>query len=240
MNKTQRILTSALTNLVLVFTIIVVAVSTIIDPAAVTASSVINGVIYTGDTNSKNVSLMINVYWGTEYIDGILKAFDDAGMKTTFFIGGTWAEKNQDTLQKIIDHGHEIGSHGYNHKDHDKLSSEQNYKEISNTHNLIKQITGKDMTLFAPPSGAYNSLTVATATRLGYKTIMWTRDTIDWRDKDSSLIFTRATNKMKGGDLILMHPTEHTMKALPRILDYIKSEGLTCNSVSETIKGVIV
>ena len=96
------------------------------------------------------------------------------------------------------------------------------------------------MNLIAPPSGAYNTTTVNVAKSLNYKTIMWPRDTIDWRDKDENLVFTRAINKINGGDLILMHPTAHTLKALPRILNFIKSKDLTCSPVSTTIMGIDV
>ena len=92
------------------------------------------------------------------------------------------------------------------------------------------------MNLFAPPSGAYNKTTVSCATSLGYQTIMWTRDTIDWRDKDANLIYNRAVKNPNGGDLILMHPTDATVKALPRIIETLQSKGFTLTSVSENIK----
>ena len=64
---------------------------------------------------------------------------------------------------------------------------------------------------------------------------MWTRDTIDWRDKDAELIYQRATKNLSGGDLILMHPTEKTATILPKILDEIKRLNLRAVTVSETL-----
>lgn len=202
-------------------------------------SSVINGAYYSGDKSGKNASLMINVYWGTEFIDGILKVLEEKEVKTTFFIGGTWAVMNEQCLKKIKDEGHEIANHGYHHKDHDKISEQENLKQIKNTHTIVKELLGVEMNLFAPPSGAYNKTTVKAATSLGYKTIMWTRDTIDWRDHDANLIYERAVKNAAGGDLILMHPTEATLSALPRIIDNFKEKGLNLTTVSETIEGVV-
>ena len=91
------------------------------------------------------------------------------------------------------------------------------------------------MTLFAPPSGDFNKTTLQVATDLNYKTIMWSKDTIDWRDKDDELIFTRATKSVSGGDLILMHPTKHTLSALPKILDYYLNNGLIVSTVTNTL-----
>lgn len=193
-------------------------------------------IIYNGNRSSNNVSLMINVYWGTEYIDDMLEIFDSYGVKTTFFIGGKWAEKEPEILEKIYSKGHEIASHGYLHKEHEYLSYDQNYDEIKANHGLIKSLIGVDMNLFAPPSGSFNKSTIKASNDLGYKTIMWSKDTIDWRDQDANLIFTRATNGVKGGDLVLMHPTKCTVKALPLILEYYKINGLQCTTVSECLK----
>lgn len=203
----------------------------------VTSSSVINGVYYSGDEKSNKITLMINVYWGTEYLDEMLQILEDNDVKTTFFVGGTWAVAESDMLQKIYDAGHEIGNHGYYHKDQGKLSAEKNYEEIINTHNLVKSLIGVEMDLFAPPSGSYNKKTVEIAKELGYKTIMWTdgRDTIDWRDKDSEVIYNRAIKNCKGGDFVLMHPTEATKNALDRIIKTLKEKGFELCTVSENI-----
>lgn len=191
--------------------------------------------IYKGSAADK-VSLMVNVYWGTEYLDDMLKVFSDNGITTTFFVGGSWAAQNDGMLKKIADAGHEIGNHGYYHKDHKKLSAQRNYEEINVTHQLVKSILGVDMTLFAPPSGSFGKVTLQQAEALGYTTIMWTRDTIDWRDHDTELIFKRATQKTEGGDLILMHPTKNTLEALPRIIQALKDKNLTVAKVSEVLQ----
>lgn len=198
-------------------------------------STTVSGVYYNGDKNSKNISLMINVYWGTEFIEPMLEIMKGKNVKTTFFVGGTWAVLNHDVLEKIYKQGHEIGNHGYHHKDHDKISEEENFNQIKNTHVVVKELLSIDMTLFAPPSGAYNKTTVASASGLGYKTIMWTRDTIDWRDHNADLIYNRAIKNASGGDLILMHPTESTLKALPRIIDALQEKGFNLTSVSDNI-----
>lgn len=193
-------------------------------------------VIYNGNRDSTNVSIMFNVYWGTEYIDGILDVLDQFDVKTTFFVGGQWVEKEPKMLDKIISRGHEIGNHGYFHKEHEHLSYEQNLEEINTTHNLVKVVHNYEMNLFAPPSGSFNRSTLDTCAELGYSTIMWSKDTIDWRDKDANLIFTRATSNVKGGDLVLAHPTENTLKALPLILEYYKVNNLTATTVSNCLK----
>lgn len=193
-------------------------------------------IIYNGNTSSNKVSLMINVYWGTEYIEDMLEIFNKYSVKTTFFVGGQWVEKEPEMFAKIIENGHEIGNHGFFHKDQEYLDYSQNYDEINVNHNLVKALSNVEMNLFAPPSGSFNKSTLQAASDLGYSTIMWSKDTIDWRDKDANLIFNRATNNINGGDLILAHPTECTLKALPLILEYYKINNLIATTVSECLK----
>lgn len=200
-----------------------------------TANSEYNGTIYAGDKNSNNVSLMINVYWGNESLIKMLEILDKYEVKATFFVGGTWAQENQNLLKQIYSKGHEIGSHGYKHKEHGKLSYTENLTEIQTCHEIVKEILGIDMELFAPPGGSYNANTVKSAWFLNYKTIMWTRDTIDWRDHNSSLIYNRAVTNMQGGDLILMHPTPNTAEALTNIICYAKNHKFNLAPVSQTL-----
>ena len=180
--------------------------------------------IYNGNLSSNKISLMINVYWGNEFIEPMLKTLKDNDVKTTFFVGGMWAEKYPDLLKEIYNEGHEIANHGYFHKDQNLLNLDGNKKEINDCHNIVKKTINVDMNLFAPPSGAFNKSTLTAAESLGYKVIMWTRDTIDWRDQDSEIIFKRATQNAKGGDLVLMHPTKATAAALENIIKELKTK----------------
>jgi len=191
--------------------------------------------IYKGNTDGNNVSLMFNVYWGDEYLEPILEVLKEKNVVTTFFVGGVWASKNGDYLDMILEYGCELGNHGYVHKDQDKISQQENYNEINLTHQLVKSFTAIEMNLFAPPSGAYNNTTLTVAESLGYRTIMWTKDTIDWRDQDANLIYNRAIKNASGGDLILMHPTAKTLEALPNIIDYFKSQNLNITTVTNTL-----
>ncbi len=200
-----------------------------------TANSEYNGTIYAGDKLSKNVSLMVNVCWGEEYVEKMLKILDKHKAKTTFFVGGDWAKDNAELLKRMHSAGHEIANHGTSHKEHGKISYDENLNEIQKCHKIVKDILKIDMELFAPPGGSYSKATTKASESLGYKTIMWTRDTIDWRDKDSNLIFERATMKMSGGDLVLMHPTACTVDTFERIILHIKNKGLNVATVSQTL-----
>ena len=226
------------TNGFLAIVLLVVGVICFVPYGVTTAGKLSDRVYYSGNTDSKYVSLMFNVYWGTEYIPQILDTLDEYEVKATFFIGGSWADDNTETLREIEKRGHELGNHGYFHKDQSKLSQAENRSEIEVCGKLVQQLTGASPALFAPPSGAYSEATVDAAQELGYKVILWSKDTIDWLDHDQSLIYSRATKEVKGGDLILAHPTQETASALPSILRFFKENGWEQVIVSENISGV--
>lgn len=192
-------------------------------------------VIYAGDESKNNVSFMINVYQGNEYVKNILDILDLFKVKTTFFIGGSWAVKNIDLVKEIYTRGHELGNHGFYHKNQNNLDFDENVQEIKLCHEVVSKNLGIEMKLFAPPSGAYNAKTVDATEFLNYKTIMWTHDTIDWRDQNADLIYNRATKDLSNGDLILLHPTEKTVQAFTNIITTAINSGFNPTTVSNCI-----
>lgn len=210
-------------------------------PSAGEPTQAVNNAIYEGNKESAKISLMFNVYENAQNVEKIAEILDEYSFKCTFFVGGSWVAKNPNTLLKVASKGFEIGNHGYLHRDHAKLNLKQNTEEIVLTERLIDGVLAdipsyKNCKLFAPPSGSIGDTMFDSCKQLGYRVIMWTRDTIDWRDHDVNKIFDRAIKDVKAGDLVLMHPTDCTVQALPRILEYISSAGLVADTVSSVIK----
>lgn len=191
--------------------------------------------VYYRAKNANGVSLTFNVYENTENVYKILDILDDYSAKATFFLGGCWADDNIDCVREIAKRGHEVGSHGYFHKDHSRMNYSQNLAEIRPSVKLLNAMLGYNITLFAPPSGAYCDATITAAEALNLKTIMWSRDTIDWRDSDVGLITSRATKNLVNGEFILMHPKDVTVKALPLVLGYMQSNGLKAVTISQNL-----
>lgn len=190
--------------------------------------------IYRGNEKKPMVALMINVSWGTEYVEGLLSVLDEYGVKATFFLDGNWIKRNRDVAISIKNNGHEIGNHAYSHPDMTKISLDKIHDEIANTEKLIEDIGAKSH-LFAPPAGAYDDRVVKVANEYNMRTILWTLDTIDWKKPTADQIVNRIVPKLENGALILMHPTESTVEALPRMIEGAQEKGLTIGTVSEVI-----
>lgn len=202
---------------------------------AVEVSGDNTNVYYRAENEPQGVSLMFNVYQNTSQVYKILDILDEYQAKATFFLGGSWADDNVDCVRDIYARGHAIGSHAYFHKDHSVMNYRQNYDEIKPSIQLLEAILGNKITLFAPPSGAFNDNTLSVCAALNLKVIMWSRDTIDWRDNDAQIIYKRATEGLSSGEFILMHPMEASVSALPDILGYITANGLKAVTVPQNL-----
>lgn len=191
--------------------------------------------IYRGNPNKKMISLMINVAWGNEYIDSILNTLNKDKVKATFFLDGSWLNKNAELAKRIQAEGHEMSNHAYTHPDMSALNRQAQHSQIAKTEALLKSTLNVNNKWFAPPSGAFNQATVQIAEEMGLKTVLWTIDTIDWQKPPADTIIRKIAQKIEPGALILMHPTSSTRDALAGIIATAKEKGYAIGTVSETL-----
>ena len=189
-----------------------------------------------GDSAQAAVSLMFNVDWGEDVIPALLEILEDSGARVTFFVTGTWARKNPQMLRLMYGQGHEIALHGDEHAHILKLSDKDLSTLISQNAETVKKIIDvPPARLFAPPYGEVNERVVKVAADLGYATIMWTHDTVDWKKPPASTIVKRVVGRAESGALFLMHPTAPTTEALPTILRGLKAAGYQVAPVSQLL-----
>jgi peptidoglycan/xylan/chitin deacetylase (PgdA/CDA1 family) len=66
---------------------------------------------------------------------------------------------------------------------------------------------------------------------------MWSVDTIDWQRPDPATIVKRISNKVHNDAIILMHPTEPTVKALPDMLKYLQEQQYKMITINQITAG---
>jgi probable sporulation protein (polysaccharide deacetylase family) len=192
--------------------------------------------IFHGNTINPKVAFACNVFWGEEYLPAMLKTLDDNNIKITFFIGGSWGKRFPTLVTELGARGHELGNHTYSHPHPNTISKEKNKEQILRTEELVKELTTIKTSLYAPPYGEYNDTVLSAANELGYTTIMWSIDTIDWQRPPTDVVINRVMKKIHNGAIILIHPTDVTSKALPELIKQIQDKGYTISTVSDIIK----
>jgi len=191
--------------------------------------------IYRGSTDIKAVALAVNVDWGEDIIPGMLELLKKEEVPATFFVTGRFASKFPGVVKEIDAHGHEIGNHGFSHNHPDRTGFAENQREIIRTEEALKKIVANPAKLYAPPYGECSTRVVEAAEKLGYKTIMWTVDTVDWKGGTAEGIAEKVVTKAQNGAIILMHPKPVTLEALPIMIKELKTQGYQFQKISQII-----
>ncbi|MGA8943505.1 MAG: polysaccharide deacetylase family protein [Thermoactinomyces sp.] len=195
-----------------------------------------NEPVYRGNEKKKAAALMVNVAWGTEYIPEMLKILRTERIKATFFLDGSWLKKNPEAARQIVREGHEIGNHAYSHPLMSQISTAQIEKEIGKTQSLIEKTLQVKSQWFAPPAGDFDRRVIKMAAQFHMNTILWTLDTVDWKKSVSPEMMVQKTKKeIAPGTLLLTHPTERTVKALPQMIRAGKDKGLKWLTVGKLL-----
>lgn len=184
----------------------------------------------------KKVAFSFDASWGAERTGRILEILREHDIKTTFFITGFWIAEYPEHLKKISDEGHEIGNHTATHPHLNSLTAEQIRQELKEVERMIKEVSGQQPTLFRPPFGEYNNTVITVAEDLGYKTIQWSIDSLDWQNLSKDEIVQRVTDRSHKGAIILFHNNGlHTADALPEIIEYYHKHHYEIVPISELI-----
>lgn len=200
-------------------------------------SSSVMGPIYQGVNDKKAVAFAVNVDWGEDIVPQMLEIFSKEKIKGTFFVTGRFAEKFPQVIKEIEKAGHEIGNHGFSHGHPDQMGFGENQQQITRTEEVLIKSGLKPVKLFAPPYGECSPPVVEAAGKLGYKTIMWTVDTVDWKGGSGQQIAEKIIANAQNGAIILMHPTKVTIEALPIMIGELKKQGYKFEKISQIIPG---
>ena len=194
--------------------------------------------IYCVECKEPKVALSFDAAWGNDDTAEILKILKEYNIHVTFFMTGGWVSSYPDDVKAIAKAGHDLGNHSENHKQMSQLSAEQCKQELLSVHDKVKELTGKEMTLFRPPYGDYNNTLIESANSLGYHVIQWDVDSLDWKDYGAdSIIRTVTEHKHLGnGSIILCHNgAKFTKDALPFLIKGLQEQGYTIVPISELI-----
>lgn len=191
--------------------------------------------VYRGENN---IALTFNIGWGDERAVPILETLKKEKVKSaTFFLSGSWAERHPDIVTDIVKEGYEIGLLGYAYKDYSNLKDEEIAKDIAKAQVVFKKLNVKNIELLRAPTGHFDKRLLKISERFGYTVVHWSVDSKDWTNPGIDKIVENVDQAEKG-DIILLHASDsakQTKKALPPLLEEIRSKNLKLVTVSELI-----
>ncbi|RMG81553.1 MAG: polysaccharide deacetylase family protein [Bacteroidetes bacterium] len=162
----------------------------------------------------------------TDKVLQILKQFD---AKATFFCIGKNVLKYPELFRQIIQEGHAIGNHTYNHLNGFSVNKQLYRADVQQARELI------ETKLFRPPYGKIKRSQIKDLCG-DYRIIMWSVLSGDF-DKTLSpeRIYCNVVKYVKEGSIVTFHDSlkakNNLLPALPRILDYLKENNLECKKI---------
>ncbi|MFJ2031879.1 polysaccharide deacetylase family protein [Streptosporangium sp. NPDC087985] len=169
-----------------------------------------------------------------QYTGKLLDILARYNARATFFVVGQMvAGDGPNNLRRMVTEGHEIGNHSWSHAQLTALSDAGIRGELGRTQQIVHYMTGRWMTVMRPPYGSTNQRVAAVARSKGLAQILWSLDTMDWRDRDSVVVTRRATGATPGS-IVLMHDIHGTtVEAAPHVLERLTAAGYTFVTLSE-------
>ncbi len=157
----------------------------------------------------------------------ILTTLDNYGIRATFFVIGERAQKYPDLIREMVERGHTVGIHGYEHKPLAGLPASQVAGDLKRAQDAIYGITGLKPRLFRPPGGYLDRTQVAQAARLGLSVVMWTNiGGADLGCSGPEEVVERVVASATDGGIILLHEgLPSTLEALPSLIESLARLG---------------
>ena len=181
------------------------------------------GAIWRMDPKEKAVYLTFDDGPIPEITPWVLNLLDKYGIKATFFLVGDNVRKHPEEFKMIIERGHRVGNHTFNHiRGFEYLT--KNY--LANTDKANEMIKSD---LFRPPHGHMRAHQYYVL-RKKYKIIMWDLVTRDYSNKlNGEQVFEKVKHYVRNGSIITFHDSlksEENMKyALPRSIEWLLELG---------------
>lgn len=191
------------------------------------------------NTDEKILYLTFDAGYENGNTEPILDALKKHNAPATFFVVGTYLKGNPDLIKRMVEEGHTVGNHTYNHKDMSQISSLEAFtEELVTVEDAFKEITGTEMTkYYRPPQGIYNTSNLEMAQSLGYKTFFWSLAYVDWYQDDQPTheeAFDKLLSRVHPGAIVLLHSTSSTnAEILDELLTKWEEMGYTFRSLED-------
>ena len=175
----------------------------------------------------------------TSQILDVLRAYD---ARATFFVLGLRAAAHPDVVRRLVEEGHEIANHGWDHQPLPLRSIAHIRQTIRRTSDTIAEIAGRRPALFRAPFGWRNPWLNRSARLEACEPIAWSVGVNDTDRPGSGVIARRAIRGLQNGAIVLLHDgrsldpapdASQVVDALPSILRAARERGYRMLTVSD-------
>ncbi|MES2657822.1 MAG: polysaccharide deacetylase family protein [Verrucomicrobiota bacterium] len=158
-------------------------------------------------------------------------------IKATFYVIGRSVDLYPQVVRRTVAEGHEIGNHTQTHRLLSKLSDSEVITELTRCRDAVGRAAGVQPRTMRPPyGGLLQRQRELVHSELGYPTILWSVDPLDWKRPGAGVISSRILSGASAGGIVLAHDLHaQTVDAMPATLDGLLSRGFKFVTVSQLL-----
>lgn len=188
-----------------------------------------NVVVWHGKREDKYVALTFDDGPDPQLTPIVLDILSHYKIKATFFLIGKYIEQHKEICKRIIDHGHCIGTHTYDHdlQQYGKSFSGE-VRGIVKTEQLLNAINNnqtRECKFFRPPQGKISLEMLLWCMIKQKKMVLWSIDSSDYRYLSDEIILQGLYASIREGDIILFHDNrESCVRILPQVIDFLEKK----------------
>lgn len=193
---------------------------------------------YMDQRENKVLYLTFDEGYENGYTGQILDTLKKCDVPAAFFVTGSYFDREQELIKRMVDEGHIVGNHTENHPNMHKLQDAEKMKEeLKLLDDKFYAQFGERMKYMRPPEGEYSERVLAAAKDAGYKTMFWSFAYKDWI-KDANMgadyAFNSVTPYLHSGAIILLHAVSRdNADALEDIITYAREHGYEFKSLDD-------
>ena len=166
----------------------------------------------------------------------ILDVLGASGIRASFALTGEWVEQNPALARRIVDEGHVVMNHSYDHPSFTGVSSddvvltpESRWDQLGRAEDVIRSVTGAtSLPYFRPPFGDQDASVARDAGAAGYRfLVMWTVDSLGWKGLPAPDVVARCLDGARPGAILMFHvgSASTDVAALPDIIEQLSAAG---------------
>ncbi|SDN32186.1 polysaccharide deacetylase family protein [Alkalicoccus daliensis] len=127
--------------------------------------------------------------------------------------------------QRLLKEGHKLGLHSHLHVNLEKMTFEEQCRQLLTNAEIHKTVTGTIPELFRPPYGRYNQDTLRIAAEMNLSTVLWNISSFDWINRETpENIVRNVRDNASPGAIILLHELPQTVEILEELIRTLKQE----------------
>lgn len=194
-----------------------------------------------GNTAKKQIIFTFDCGGTAESADAILNTLAKHNITGTFFMTGMFAAKYPDIVERMAAESNEIFNHTTTHPHFTEIPDWQIRKELATLDLTVMKLTGSStQPYFRAPYGDRDARVLAAAAQLGYQSVYWTTDALDWKESTGMTaqeVHARILSNLKPGAIFLMHVGDSiTGKILDQTINDIEARGYKVVSLTQGLE----